>query len=315
MKVDIITNSLRTLLEAFDRGMGYLDPYADSLLYSLMIIQVVFLGLKVAMDDTNQRIYPNFMMAFFLLFWGWFTMNFHDLAKSFVNSMIAAGEIAGGGTAPCGIANPSCIIGYGFVALENLEVVVANSKLDIMDSLVMGLTKLMIIISYVIIALQGAIALLEYYFFLIISGFLMPWGVLEKTRFLSEKAIGAIVGCAVKLMAITFILAVIEPTIQTFRIEGINGKVSWNEVMSFLCTMFFFAWLAWVVPNKAQGYLTGSPSLSLAGLTQNAVSGARGGTTITTNSLNVITKGGGALLSAGSNGARAAAAAVGTIRK
>lgn len=277
MDINVLTTTLTNIVVAFDRGVDYLHPTIQWLLFILMGIELIFLGLRFAADESGSRSLDVILKLLFIMFWGWFTLNFNELAKAFVMSLERAGEIAGGGTAPCGIMHPSCIIGYGLTATAKLELLLKDMEMTIVDGVAMALGKLGIILAYLVMGIQVALAVVEFYLYLVIAGLFMPFGVMKHTKFLAEKGIGAIVGSGVKLMILTFMLAVIEPLLTTMSFTGAGNEVTTNEVYAFLASAWFMAFLVWSVPNKAVGYLSGSPNLSAGGMAQSAVGTASAG--------------------------------------
>jgi type IV secretion system protein TrbL len=60
-------------------------------------------------------------------------------------------------------------------------------------------------------AIQVFLSVLEYYLITAVAGILVPLGLLPQTKFLAEKAIGAVVSPGIKLMVLAFIVAVTNP--------------------------------------------------------------------------------------------------------
>ena len=60
---------------------------------------------------------------------------------------------------------------------------------------------------------RSALAVIEYYLVVTLATCLIPFGISQHTRFLAEKAIGAVVAVSVKLMVLSFIIALIQPVI------------------------------------------------------------------------------------------------------
>src|ERR1700690_2505364 len=95
----------------------------------------------------------------------------------------------------------------------------------------------------------------------------VPWGLLPQTKFLAEKAIGAVVSAGIKLMTLAFIIAVTSPVLASIHFSGPEIKL--NELWSVLLTTGAIAFLTWHAPSLTAGLLAGSPSLSAAGVAQN----------------------------------------------
>jgi type IV secretion system protein TrbL len=120
-------------------------------------------------------------------------------------------------------------------------------------------------------AIQVFLAVLEYYLITAVAGVLVPWGLLPQTKFLSEKAIGAVVSAGIKLMVLAFIIAVTNPVLASIHFSGPEIKL--NELWSVLLTTGAIAFLSWHAPSLAAGLLAGSPSLGAGAVAQNLASG------------------------------------------
>jgi len=138
---------------------------------------------------------------------------------------------------------------------------------------VLALTYIGIMLAYILIAWQIFYAVLEFNLLAAVVGIFLPFGFFEPTKFLAEKAIGAIVSSGVKLMVLAFIMSVIEPTLSTL---AFSGDLNFTEIWSALLTVGAVAFLAWNAPGIAAGLLAGSPSLSAGAALQNAVVGGTG---------------------------------------
>ena len=126
--------------------------------------------------------------------------------------------------------------------------------------------------AFLIMAIQAFLSVLEYYLIIAVAGVLVPWGLLPQTKFLAEKAIGAVVAAGIKLMVLAFIIAVASPVLATIHFSGPEIKL--NELWSVILTTGAIAFLAWHAPSLAAGLLAGSPSLGASAVSQNLSSAA-----------------------------------------
>jgi len=144
---------------------------------------------------------------------------------------------------------------------------------EIVNGLVLAICYVMIMLSYILIAWQIFYAVLEFYLITALVGIFLPFGFLEQTKFLAEKAIGAVIASGIKLMVLAFIMAVIEPVLSTLTF---SGNLTLTEIWSALLTVGAMAFLTWNAPGVAAGLMAGSPSLTAGTAVQNAVVGATG---------------------------------------
>jgi type IV secretion system protein TrbL len=138
--------------------------------------------------------------------------------------------------------------------------------------IIFGVSYLLIMAAFLTMAIQAFLAVLEYYLITAVAGVLVPWALLPQTKFLAEKAIGAVVSAGIKLMVLAFIIAVTNPVLASIHFSGPEIKL--NELWSVLLTTGAIAFLSWHAPSLAAGLLAGSPSLAAGAVAQNLASGA-----------------------------------------
>lgn len=272
MEFTVLTDTLNNFITVFSAAWGNLAPSINWLIATLLAIELVMIGLWWALGG-GEQIVNVFKKLLFILFWVWFVTEFPSLADAFVRSLIRAGEIASGsvpGTST--IFDPSKIAGYGIDATAVLVYKLESIKFGFVDAIIIGISYILIMLSFLLIAWQCFYAVLEYYLLLSICGILLPFGLLKQTKFIAEKPIGAIISSGIKLMVLSFIISVIEPTLSTLRFTAADP--SFNEIFSMFLTVGGIAYLAWQAPGVAAGLLAGSPSLSAGGALQTLATGS-----------------------------------------
>lgn len=267
MNPGILTETLNNFLAAFGAGWANLQPAIAWLTGALLGIEIVMLGLWWALGGGEQLV-AVMKKLLYLGIWMWIVTSFPMLADAFVGSLIRAGQLAGGGGGPS-LFDPSNIIDYGLLTTAPLVEKISNVGItEIVNGIVLALTYMGIMLAYILIAWQIFYAVLEFNLLAAVVGILLPFGFVEQTKFLAEKAVGAIVSSGIKLMVLAFIMAVIEPTLSTLRF---TATMNFTEIWSVLLTVGAVAFLAWNAPGLAAGMLAGSPSLSAGTAVQNAI--------------------------------------------
>jgi type IV secretion system protein TrbL len=266
MNFNILTDTLTIFVNAFSAGWNNILPAVNYLIGALLAIELVLVGLFYALGG-GDKLANVIKKLLYIGFWMWVVTSFPSLCRSFVFSLIQAGSMAGGNTGHS-LLDPSRIAGYGLDATIPLVDRLNNIGFNIVDAVIIGWTYILIMIAFLIIAWQVFYAVLEYYLLVAVTGILVPFGFLKPTRFLAEKAIGAIVASGIKLMVLAFILSVAEPVLAGLRFT--NADITFNELFSMLLTSGAIAFLAWNAPGVAAGLLAGSPSLSAGTAMQNA---------------------------------------------
>ena len=273
MEFNTLTTTLTNFVGVFQGGYARLQPMVNSLLGILAGIDIVLIGFWWALGG-GERLTEVIKKVLFLGFWLWFTTSFQSNAKAFVESLINAGLTAGGQAGSYNLLlDPSRIAGYGLNATEQLAKALDDVSLtDLGDAFIFGISYLLIMVAFLVMAIQTFLAVLEYYLITAVAGVLVPWALLPQTKFLAEKAIGAVVSAGIKLMTLAFIIAVTSPVLASIHFSGPEIKL--NELWSVLLTTGAIAFLTWHAPSLTAGLLAGSPSLSAAGVAQNVSAGA-----------------------------------------
>ena len=268
MKFNTLTLTLQHFITAFSGGYGRLQGAAQSLLAILVGIEIVLLGLWTALGCGDNVVHV-FKKILHIGFWVWIVQSYPTLCKAFVDSLVQAGLVAGGGGNVSLILDPSRLAGYGLDATEPLTQKVADLGLpDVSELFVFGFGYLAILACFFIMAINVFLAVLEYYLFAALVGIFLPFGLLSPTKFLAEKAVGAVVSASVKLMVLAFVTAVIDPVLQNVRFTGPN--ITFNDLWSTLLTVCALMFFCWKAPHLAASLLGGSPHLGTGDLLQAA---------------------------------------------
>jgi type IV secretion system protein TrbL len=272
MEPGILTTTLNTFLSVFSAGWGNLKPSINFLTKIFLGIELLMMGLWMALGGMDN-IASIMKKLLYLMVWLWIVNNFPLLTNAFVKSLIQAGQTAGGGTGG-NLFDPSAVLNIGLntvaVAHEEVTKIGVTEIGKIGNVIILDLCLLLIAIGYLIIAWQIFYAVLEFYLITALVGLFMPFGFFEGTKFLAEKAIGAVVASGIKMMVLAFILAVIFPLLNTIHF---SGDLTFKEALSALLIVGALAFLTIQAPGVASGLMAGSPSLTAMGAVQNAVVG------------------------------------------
>jgi type IV secretion system protein TrbL len=268
MHFNALTLTLQNFMAAFSGGYGRLQGAANSLLAILVGIEVVLLGLWTALGG-GDHVVGIFKKILQIGAWVWIVRSFPTLAKAFVDSCVQAGLQAGGGGDASLILDPSRLAGYGLDATAPLTQKLGDLGMaDLSDLIVFGFGYLAILACFLIMAINVFLAVLEYYLFAALVGIFLPFGLLSPTKFLAEKAVGAVVSASVKLMVLAFVTAVVDPVLSNIHFAG--PEITFNELWSVfltVCALMFFCWKA---PQLAASLLGGAPHLGAGDLLQAA---------------------------------------------
>jgi type IV secretion system protein TrbL len=269
MQFNSLTLTLQNFLMALSGAYGRIQGAASTLLGILVGIDVVLLGLWTALGG-GDNVVGIFKRILHIGAWVWVVQSYPALAKAFVESLVKAGLMAGGGSGDVSLLmDPSRLAGYGLDATAPLTKKLADLGMtDLSDLLVFGFGYLAILGCFLIMAINVFLAVLEYYVFAALAGVFLPFGLLAPTKFLAEKAIGAVVSAAVKLMVLGLVTAIIDPVLSNIHFAG--PEITLNELFSVLLTVCALMFLCWKAPSLAGSLLGGSPHLGADHLLQAA---------------------------------------------
>ena len=280
MDSSILTTTLNQFIGVFTLSFGNIWANGGSaLMWLLAAIELVLIGIYLALGD-GQNISQVIKKIFFMMFWLWLVTNFPVLAQNFMDSMIQAGNEAvhPGVINLFHITDPSSLLNFGIVSIR--PVMDAIDQLGVLDMgkiIMLGLSALIILLSFIILSMQVFITLIEFYLFVGLSAILLPFGINKHTKFIAEKSISGVISFGVKLLVLAFLIEAINPILTgpgAPAITPINGIINWEEVFSMVAISMTIAFLAWNAPGIAAGIISGSPSLSAGTAIQNTLAGA-----------------------------------------
>jgi type IV secretion system protein TrbL len=262
MQFNTLTLTLQNFITALSGAYSRIQGSASTLLGILVGIEVVLLGLWTALGG-GDNVVGVFKKILHIGAWVWIVQSYPTLAKDLVESLVKAGLLAGGGSGDVSLLmDPSRLAGYGLDATEPLTRKLADLGMtDLSDLIVFGFGYLAILACFLIMAINVFLAVLEYYVFAALAGIFLPFGLLSPTKFLAEKAIGAVVSASVKLMVLGLVTAIIDPVLSSIHFAG--PEITFNELWSVFLTVCALMFLCWKAPSLAGSLLGGSPHLGI----------------------------------------------------
>lgn len=272
--VGVLTTLLQSFEQAFRGGYVNIQGHALSLMAVLVALELTFLGLFAAMGG-GEIATPMIKKLLTIGFFSWVVLEFSFLTEQLLLGFSSAGSIAAGSAPASAITDPSLVVEQGFqVATPLFEYAKKTNDESwvgvVFDGIIACASAIVVIVSYYLIALQIFITRLEFSLLVSISIILVPFGVLQRTAFLAEKTFGAIISFGIKLMLLTFLVAIAMPLLTQYSVPP---DPTWDEMLNMVFVSLTFAYLSWHVPSVTAGMLTGGPSLSGLGVLSPAISG------------------------------------------
>lgn len=297
---------LTTVLNDFDAAMGAgftnLAPTAHWLLGSLIVLDITIWGLWYALGGESNglsQFLRKILIASGLIglvgAWPWFT-------TALVNGFMWAGGKAAGSTTIL-VTHPSRIIDYGWNAAGPIIYAMSrNHWYDIGQILLFELAICITLLAFFVMAIQCFIAYIEFTLISVLTLFFIPFAAWKHTRFLGEKAFGALISHGIKLMVLAFIVAIAGPVfVKLVPLQIPTLQEAFATAVGALAIMI----LAIQAPSLAAGLLGGAPSLG-AGAVAGAAMGVGAGAALAATGVGAA----GSLAKAGTGAAAKAAGAL-----
>lgn len=211
-----------------------------------------------ARDAKAGRFLVSIMMISFIFML--ITQSDYWLAR-LINSFAGVGEYVVGG-----IMSPSEIVGYGSVLsgaiMRSIDLIGMVQNPPIV--FYMTVTALIVMLCYILIAVQVVLTLVQSYILLSTGIFFLAFGAFRATASLAENYLLACVHAGIKLMLLYFVVGLGEPLTRTWIALLRDDRfftVDVSPVMEVLAGVAILAFIVWYIPNKIAGQITSGASL------------------------------------------------------
>ncbi len=264
---NILTNLLTLFTNSASMGFDYLKFDAMRLMRFFIILDIAFFGAMMALgksDIGSEAIKKLFYIGIYL----WLIPNMHMVSNLIINIFTSAGLTAGGNAITTAeIFDPSAIIGIGFDATKPIFES-SGYGLNPFNYIMKGLAGLLIIFSFIYIAWQLFLSIIEFYIITVISVFLLPFALFKPLAFLSEKSISATFALAVRLMIMSFIISL---SYNTLKLLKLTPEHTFMDCMGVFVAAGTIAYLCKSVLSISGVYFGGGGGIGSSGLIGSAV--------------------------------------------
>ena len=253
-------------------GFGAISGNVQSVLATLVVISIVLSAIMWAIDETQNILAPFIRKILLVGFFAWLVTNWHSLTLVVINGFTKLGlKASNGGSvgdftqAPtraveAGLDVVVKLIKYigdlaqqnaGFGALQHIDMII-----------VAAVAAIGIMLAFIVLAIEIAITIIEFYIVTLIAFVVVPFGVLTQTSFLAERSIGYVISVGFKFMALAVIAGIGINIFETFTLSA-DPTVA--EQAGLLLSAIFLMMLALKVPAIAGAMISGGPQLSEIG--------------------------------------------------
>ncbi len=278
MALPSLTSALKYFERVFDQGRGSLEQDALNLLHMLVLLEVIFAGIYMALGSSTES-KAIARKVIIIGFFFWIIQNYQSLLQTVVDGFLYAGNRGAAGTANnlSALRDPDMIFRHGLTllkpAVDKLFAVWSQSFFGILtpDSIMLLIVIVVSVFSFGLISIHVFITYLEYLLITAAGLILIPFGVFKPTAFVAERVFGAIIAYGIKLMVLALIVSVTEQFLGTISLPA---TVTWQEAFEFVIISLALAMLSFHAPSAALGLLSASPQLSIGAVTSTAAAGA-----------------------------------------
>ena len=326
----MIAEAVYLILNQIENAMVIVRGYSEKLMIILLTIDFAVSGLLIAMgkkasiEDVTMKLLITGIIV-------WLINDFEHLAFMFQESVVQISGRIGGHFNIDFLLNPSLILQYAneeiLEPLSDLMDQATGWLTDLKIKLIFGFAFIGIMLSFLIITLQLALALIEFHFIVLAALFLLPFVLLDATKFIGMKTFPAVIGHAIKLGIVVMVVSVTMNVYQTIvSIPASVSDFSMDYIIMLVGVTLLMTFISIQVPALANSLLSGVPNLSASGMLQNigamamtAGIGAKmltGGGVGTASALKGVGQGvSGSGVSGGSGGANTAGRVAGTVMR
>lgn len=262
--LDEIALDYRTASEAW---IGQVFAVTTDLFYWLALLEFVVAGLMyaIATPQAREAAAGRFLVKIMLISFVYMLITQSGFWLSrLIDSFAGVGEYVLGQT-----MSPSEIVAHGQVLsgaiLRSVDLIGMVTNPPIV--MYMTFTALIVMLCYIMIAVQVVLTLVKSYILLSAGLFFLAFGAFRSTASFAENYLIACVHVGIKLMILYFVTALGEPLTRTWAELLSDDRVYSTDVgpiIQVLAGAVMLAFIVWFIPGRIAGQITSGASLGLA---------------------------------------------------
>ena len=250
-------------------GFGAIAGEVQTVLAILVVISITLTAVLWAIDETQNVLAPLVRKILLIGFFSWLVTNWHSLSLTVVNGFAKLGlQASGGGSIGDFTRAPTKAVEAGLSVVVDLIKYIGDlaqqnggfgALMHIDMIIVAAVAAIGILLAFIILAIEIAVTIIEFYIVTLIAFVVVPFGVLSQTSFLAEKAIGYVISVGFKFMALAVIAGV---GINIFETYTLSAQPTVAEEAGLLLSAIFLMMLSLKVPSIAGAIISGGPQLN-----------------------------------------------------
>ncbi len=261
---EVITGVLNEYLNIFSENFYYISKHAHELMWMLIIIEIVLLGMVIALgkQPTAVEFFSKILtIGIFLFLLGSYVWLLNTLFYSFLKAgLISSGDALSASET----LDPASLFERGLKAAEPIwnDVEKTGSVwFNIARLFPLMLMAMIMLMSYAFMALQIALTVLEFYIVSSLAILFLPFGINKKLSFLADKAIAGIIASGFKMMVMA---AVTGASIRVLSsLTSTINDITMVSMFSYMGATMLIAMIMWRAPAIASGMISGTSNLDV----------------------------------------------------
>ena len=274
---------LDTILDEFQGALNVAIPFLQGdvgfLFQAFLVITIAMAGAAYAFGDNSAGLHFLLKKVLLIGFTLFLVQNWLFLTNVVVNSFgilgLRAGGIAGVTLYTADFFFPSRIVDLGFGIAEQIfdQINVASSlfRFNLGDVAVALLAGLIMGLTFIIIALQVFMALIEFKIVTLGGFILLPFAILDRTTSLAERALGYVIAAGLKIFALAVVVSFAFAILPSLEL---SEELTLTEAFTVIGTALTFLMLSIKAPALATSLVTGGPSLGIGAVGQTVATAA-----------------------------------------
>jgi len=263
-----IIDQFTTVFSSYiDSGFGLLNGNVANLSAILIGIDITLAGLLWAMGGEDEVILRLIRKVLYVGAFAFIITNFNALSSILFRSFAGLGLLATGSTLTItDFLHPGRLAKVGVDAASPLLTQMGllsgfpDIFLNLDTILVLFIAWLIVIVSFFILAVQLFVTLIEFKLVTLAGFVLIPFALWNKTAFLAERVLGAVVSAGVKVLVLAVISGIGAGIFSQFNLPAGTVPTIGNALTLMLASLSMLG-LGIFGPGIATGLISGAPQL------------------------------------------------------
>lgn len=280
--LNVIDRFMTSFIAYIDSGFGLLDGDVHFLSATLIGIDMTLAALFWTLGGEDNNLGRFIRKILYVGAFAFIIGNFAALGDIVFRSLAQAGLTAGGGSITAAdLLKPGRLAGTGFAAAWPLldqasQLMGFTSFFDnFLTIVILLLAWLFVIIAFFVLAVQMFVTILEFKLTSLAGFILVPFSLWNRTAFLAERVLGAVVSSGIKVMVLAVIVGIGSTFFDEFTSALQGQEPDIGQALSLVLASLALFGLGIFGPAIASGLVSGAPQLG-AGAALGTAAGAAG---------------------------------------